>query len=60
MTDLTRITTPLGLLDADTADALRAYRGPVQVFMEGRWRTVATPRFQSALTYRAKRQEVNA
>jgi len=37
MTDLTTITTPFGLLDTETREALRAHGGPYQVFAGNNW-----------------------
>jgi hypothetical protein len=58
MTDLTKITTPFGLLDAQTQQALRdhlAAGGEVEVFNNG-WHKVvgADFYFGSPVTYRAK------
>jgi len=58
MTDLTKITTPFGLLDVKTQQALRdhlAAGGEVEVFNNG-WREIvgADFYFGSPVTYRAK------
>lgn len=37
MIDLTTITTPFGLLDTETREALRAHGGPYQVFAGNSW-----------------------
>ena len=37
MTDLTKITTPFGLLDAETQDAMMAHGGPYEVYAESGW-----------------------
>ncbi len=39
MTDLTKITTPFGLLDAETQEALKAHGGPWEYYsQDGDWR----------------------
>jgi len=58
MTDLTKITTPFGLLDAETQEALRHHRnsgGELEVYNNG-WREIvgADFYFGSLVTYRAK------
>jgi hypothetical protein len=58
MTDLTKITTPFGLLDAETQQALRdhlAAGGELEVYNNG-WRELvgADFYFGSPVTYRAK------
>jgi hypothetical protein len=36
--DLTQITTPFGLLDAETREALEAHSGPIECYtLNGRW-----------------------
>lgn len=56
MTDLTKITTPFGLLDAETQEALRAHQasgGWVQLYWNGTWRKVKHPALTWHCTYRA-------
>jgi hypothetical protein len=57
MTDLTKITTPFGLLDAQTQQALRDHHyvggGTVEIFHNG-WTEIHDPSFSSSATYRAK------
>lgn len=55
MQDLTKITTPFGLLDAETQEALRAHGGPYQRFGNAGWRG-CIPLWQTADTYRVKPQ----
>lgn len=55
MTDLTKITTPFGLLDAETQKALREHGGPYEMFFNEGWRTGA-PVWAGACTYRVKPQ----
>ncbi len=38
MIDLTAITTPFGLLDAETQAALKAHGGPYEAFTDAGWR----------------------
>lgn len=53
--DLTAITTPFGLLDEATQDALRAHGGPYQVFSGLKWvPAVFGPMSSPAQTYRVK------
>ena len=42
MTDLTTITTPFGLLDAETQEALKAHGGPYEWWSGGEWFETAT------------------
>ena len=51
--DLTDITTPFGLLDAETQKALRAHPGPIQNFSTT-WVDCPDPQWFSGDTYRAK------
>ena len=37
MTDLTALTTPFGLLDPETQEALKAHGGPYETFMQKSW-----------------------
>ena len=54
MTDLTKITTPFGLLDAETQEALRAHGGPYE-WWRGAWEDVE-PMWGKTTTYRVKPQ----
>lgn len=54
--DLTKITTPFGLLDAETQEALRAHGGPYERFIgSGEWREEYA-QWISTHTYRVKPQ----
>ena len=58
MQDLTKITTPWGLLDEETKAALRAYKGPIEVYT-GDWCLINSPKFNDpSIAYRAKPQPV--
>lgn len=52
--DLTKITTPFGLLDAETQEALRAHGGPYQ-WWQGVWEDIE-PNWVGTMTYRVKPQ----
>lgn len=52
--DLTAITTPFGLLDAATQQALRAHGGPYEFWNSDEWNQARTPRFDGSNTYRVK------
>lgn len=57
MTDLTAITTPFGLLDRETQEALRAHGGPYEYWNGGSWTNSASETLHdidTALTYRVK------
>ena len=56
MTDLTKITTPFGLLDEETQDALMAHGGPYEYWASiGEWSDVRlNPAWGVATTYRVK------
>lgn len=57
MIDLTTITTPFGLLDAEMRAALRAHGGPYEYWNGGSWTNSASETLHdidTALTYRAK------
>lgn len=58
MTDLTKITTPFGLLDEETQDALMAHGGPYEYWASiGKWSDVRlNPAWGVATTYRVKPQ----
>lgn len=54
MTDLTKITTPFGLLDEETQAALKAHGGPFEILNHrGVWRKV-DPSWSQYSTYRVK------
>ena len=58
MTDLTKITTPFGLLDAETQEALKAHGGPYEFWhwAHNDWRAPdgEQPGWNSATVYRVK------
>jgi hypothetical protein len=57
MTDLTTITSPFGLLDRETQEALKAHGGPWEYWNGGSWTNSASETLHdidTALTYRAK------
>ena len=54
MTDLTKLTTPYGLLDDATREALKAHGGPYEMYDERGWRDISNPRFAGGNTYRVK------
>ena len=55
MTDLTAITTPFGLLDRETQEALKAHGGPLEVFSnDGIWRTTEDPSWVPYIAIRVK------
>lgn len=55
MTDLTAITTPFGLLDRETQEALKAHGGPWEFFdNSGSWDELDAPAWQKNFTYRVK------
>ena len=57
MQDLTKLTTPVGLLDEETRAALIAHGGPYEYwFSEGRWVTAtgATPDQWRSIVFRVK------
>lgn len=55
MTDLTKITTPYGLLDKATQDALKAHPGPIEFYNQRGWEPViGKPCWNEWLAYRAK------
>ncbi len=59
MTDLTKITTPFGLLDKETQEALRAHGGPYEGlvgFDKAEWWEVLSPAWGANSTYRVKPQ----
>ncbi len=54
MTDLTAITTPFGLLDDATREALRRHGGPYEWYLRGGWRTPDETAFRDDIAYRVK------
>ena len=50
--DLTAITTPFGLLDQATQDALRAHGGPYDWYASNGWQHVVINNFEDHMTYR--------
>ena len=54
MTDLTKITTPFGLLDPETQEALRAHGGPLEQFRGVGWGDVNSIGLTRSITYRVK------
>jgi hypothetical protein len=57
MTDLTKITTPFGLLDEATKKALRAAGEPYQRYIWEQWEDCGrSPTFYPDMTYRLKPQ----
>lgn len=56
MTDLTKITTPFGLLDPETQEALKAHGGPYEVYFSVGWESVASPFWAINCCYRVKPQ----
>ena len=58
MQDLTKITTPWGLLDEETKAALKAHKGPIEIWDRG-WDDLLDPSFDEiTYVYRAKPQPV--
>lgn len=54
MTDLTAITTPFGLLDAETQAALRSHGGPYEWYASADGWIEWSPNWDSPNTYRVK------
>lgn len=55
--DLTKITTPFGLLDEETQRALKECGGPWEIFdYMGKWSSRAEPEFCKSYAYRQKQQ----
>jgi len=53
MTDLTNITTPFGLLDPETAEALKAHGGPYErLNLFGKWEKMSSPYWFEGIAYR--------
>lgn len=55
MTDLTAITTPFGLLDKETQDALLAHGGPYEIWRGSHW-VECDPAWDKCYAYRVKPQ----
>ena len=56
LTDLTALTTPYGLLDEGTREALKAHGGPYQSYTGFDWRGCETPTWATAIVFRVKPQ----
>jgi hypothetical protein len=56
MTDLTAITTPFGLLDEATREALKAHGGPIEIYTGKGWGERPDERWWDTLVYRVKPQ----
>lgn len=56
MTDLTKITTPFGLLDEDTQKALRECGGPWECYHTNGWEDLVDPNWFPNVAYRQKPQ----
>jgi hypothetical protein len=54
MADLTKITTPFGLLDKETQAALKAHEGEIEIYYYVNGWRVVSPSFFITSTYRAK------
>lgn len=54
MIDLTKITTPFGLLDEETKEALKSHKGEIEIYTSGGWCVCVRPPWDCACTYRAK------
>jgi hypothetical protein len=54
MIDLTKITTPFGLLDDETQAAMQAHGGPYEVFCGDGWAEDPYPSWFGGHTYRVK------
>lgn len=54
MTDLTKLTTPFGLLDPETQEALRKYDGIMEIYTGSGWLTCGRSLLVRAETYRAR------
>lgn len=54
MTDLTKLTTPFGLLDRETQDALRANGLLREIFTGSQWKVTESPHWVDKYTYRAR------
>lgn len=52
--DLTKITTPYGLLDEIVQDQLRSHGGPYEWFASGGWQHVMIAGFEWHMVYRVK------
>lgn len=57
MTDLTALTTPFGLLDRETQEALKAHGGPWELWAgSGEWIEMDDPDWARTCVYRVKPQ----
>jgi len=57
MADLYNITTPFGLLDAETQAALKAHRGKIEYYgCDGSWIFIPSPAWLKYSVYRAKKK----
>lgn len=56
MTNLTKITTPFGLLEEETQEALKAHGGPWEYYDGHSWSTRIEPLFARSCVYRVKPQ----
>ena len=54
MIELTKITTPFGLLDAETQEALKAHGGPWEMYVGDAWADWSNPEWGSTCVYRVK------
>ena len=54
MTDLTKIATPFGLLDAETQKALQEHGGPYEIFNEDGWSKPRRISWFKSSVYRVK------
>ena len=54
LVDLTAITTPYGLLDRETQEALEAHGGPYEMYTGDGWRQRNHPSWGETCTYRVK------
>lgn len=56
MTDLTKLTTPFGLLDPETQEALKAHGGPYEFFDGSDWQSTSRCDDTPTLAHRVKPQ----
>lgn len=53
--DLTKITTPFGLLPPETQKALKEHGGPYEAYIiDGTWNTISQPQWQKSCAYRVR------
>lgn len=55
-TDLTKNTTPFGLLDVETKAAMQAHGGPYEIFTQEGWKEIAKSCWWKTSVYRVKPQ----